>query len=174
VDLVDPPDNLNSDFSAGFTTVAAQACSAAATPIGAIQGRGTSAAMTGTQTVRGVVVPDFEYSGSGAVGDSLRGFFVQNTPGTDDGDPLTSDAIFVFNSVANSVSLGQVVEITGSVTEYGFNSVGGTLTEITPGTIEVCAGTGNISPVAVTLPLASAIDLERYEGMLVTSRSSYS
>jgi predicted extracellular nuclease len=168
VDAVDPPDHPLSDFSAGFTTAGAGSCAAIDTPIGQIQGSGSSAALTGTQTVQGVVVADFEYPGSGAAGDYLRGFYLQNTPDTSDGDPLTSDAIFVFNPIANTVSLGQVVQVTGTVTEFAFGSVGGTLTEITSPTIQVCGTTDGITPVNVSLPLASPDDLERYEGMLVT------
>jgi uncharacterized protein len=167
VDVSDPPDNLASDFSAGFTTVAAATCSAPATPIGQIQGSGDAAALQGSRTVQGVVVGDFEYAGTTSVGDYLRGFFIQNLPGTDDGDAATSDAIFVFDGGADNVSLGQVVQVTGNVTEYGFNSVGGTLTEMTSPSIEVCATTGSVTPVDVALPLTSASFLERYEGMLV-------
>lgn len=168
VDADDPPDHLATDFSSGFTTVAAVTCGAADTAIGQIQGTGTSAALLGTRTVQGVVVGDFELPGGAASGDHLRGFFVQNAPGTDDGNPLTSDAIFVFNANADSVSLGQMVQVTGAISEFGFFSAGGTLTEITPTSIEVCGATASITPSAVSLPLSSLTELERYEGMLVT------
>lgn len=168
VDTNDPPDNLAADFAVSFTTASATACTATDTPIGQIQGRGTSAALTGTQTVQGVVVGDYEFPGSGAPGDYLRGFFVQNAPGTDDGDPLTSDGIFVFDASSNLVSVGQIVQVTGSVQEFDFASTGGTVTEMTNATVEVCGGTGTITPTPVTLPLSSPDDLERYESMLVT------
>jgi uncharacterized protein len=168
VDVVDPPDSLASDFSSGFTTLAAVTCGATDTPIGQIQGTGTSAALLGTQTVQGVVVGDFEFPGTGASADYLRGFFVQNSAGTDDGNDQTSDAIFVFNSNADSVSLGQVVQVTGTVSEFGFFSAGGTLTELTPSSIEVCGTPGNIVATSISLPVASPTALERYEGMLVT------
>jgi predicted extracellular nuclease len=168
VDTNDPPDHLTHDFSAAFTTSGSAPCTTAATPIGSIQGRGLTAALSGTQTVKGVVVGDYEYPGTGSTSDYLRGFFVQNPPGSDDGDPLTSDAIFVYDATVDVVSVGQVVEVTGTVQEYGFNSVGGTQTELTSPTIEPCGITGTITPVTVSLPLTSPDDLERYEGMLVT------
>lgn len=43
------------------------------TPIGQIQGTGANAALTGTRMVRGIVVADYAYPGSGATGDYLRG-----------------------------------------------------------------------------------------------------
>jgi uncharacterized protein len=168
VDSDDPPDNMLGDFSAGFMTVSASSCGSADTPIGSIQGTGTAAALTGTRTVQGVVVADFEYPGTGANGDHLRGFFIQNATDNDDDNPLTSDGIFVFNADANSVSVGQVVQVTGNVTEYGFNSAGGTLTQMTSPTIEVCSTTATITPISVSLPVASPTELERYEGMLLT------
>ncbi|NJD06616.1 MAG: ExeM/NucH family extracellular endonuclease [Methylococcaceae bacterium] len=155
------------DFSAGFTTAAAPvACPAADTPIGMIQGTGPTAALTGTRTVQGVVVADFEYPGSGTATNYLRGFYLQN-PGDDDGNPATSDAIFVANGNNNSVSLGQVVQVTGTVSENGFSSAGGTQTEITATAIENCLTTATVTPANLTLPLPSADYLERYEGMLV-------
>ena len=144
-------------------------CSAADTPIGQIQGSGASAALTGVQTVQGVVVGDYEYPGTGTSSDYLRGFYLQNTAGNADGDPSTSDAIFVFNGNNDSVSLGQLVQVTGTVSEYGFGSVGGTQTEITPSTggIEYCGALDTVAPTDVNLPFANAADPERYEGMLV-------
>ena len=167
VDSDDPPDSLASDFSAGFTTIAAATCSAAATPIGQIQGSGDLAALQGSRTVQGVVVGDYEFAGTTNVGDYLRGFFIQNLAADADGDPATSDGIFVFDPGADNVSLGQIVQVTGNVTEYGFNSVGGTVTEMTSPVIEICATTGSVTPLDVSLPLANASALERYEGMLV-------
>ncbi|HEX6242961.1 MAG TPA: ExeM/NucH family extracellular endonuclease, partial [Polyangiales bacterium] len=128
---------------------------------------GTSAALTGTQTVQGVVVADFEYPGSGSSNDFLRGFYLQNAPGSDDGNPATSDAIFVFNANNDSVSVGQVVQVTGTVGEFGFSSAGGTQTQLTSPSIQLCGTSGSIQPIDVTLPVADATALERYEGMLV-------
>lgn len=165
-DTADPPDQPAADFSATFT-VAATTCAAADTPIGQIQGTGTSAALTGTRTVQGVVVADYEYTGSGTNTDFLRGFFVQNVAGTEDGNPDTSDGIFVFSGDANFVNVGQLVQVTGNVVEFNFGSTGGTLTELTSPQIEVCASGASVNPTDVSLPLSDAVALERYEGMLV-------
>ena len=136
------------------------ACSATDTPIGQIQGAGAAAALTGTRTVQGVVVGDFEGASS------LDGFYLQNAAADADGDAATSDAIFVFNgNGGNNVSLGQVVQVTGAVVEYQNQ------TEISGPAIEQCGATGSVSPATLSLPVSApsgGVDyLERYEGMLV-------
>jgi hypothetical protein len=47
---------------------------------------------------------------------SANGFFMQDETG--DGDPTTSDAIFVFTSSAPAVTVGSRVEVTGEVFEF--------------------------------------------------------
>ena len=69
------------------------------------------------QTVQGVVVGDYE-----GADPALRGFYLQNTPANDDDNPATSDGLFIFNSNNNSVTVGQVVQVTGSVSDFGFGS----------------------------------------------------
>ena len=142
---------------------APNACAAPDVLVGNIQGTGTTAAITGTQTVQGVVVGDYEFPGTGTNTDHLRGFYLQDAG---DGDSATSDGIFIFNNNLNSVSLGQVVQVTGNVSEYAFGGTADTQTQITATTIESC-GSGTVSPVDVSLPFGTATDLERYEGMLV-------
>jgi len=133
-------------------------CAAPFTPIPAIQGSGSAAAITGTVTTQGVVVGDYEYPGSGATANSLRGFYLQAPVG--DGDAATSDAIFVFNGNNNSVSLGDLVRVTGTAGEFQDQ------TQVSATSILGC-GTGTVAPVDVTFPRATATDLEPYEGMLV-------
>ncbi|MEQ1573000.1 MAG: ExeM/NucH family extracellular endonuclease [Vicinamibacterales bacterium] len=140
------------------------ACFAADTPIGTIQGAGTTAALPGLRTVQGVVVGDFEYPGTGATASFLRGFYLQDAG---DEDPTTSDAIFVFNGNNNSVSLGQVVQVTGIVADFQDQ------TQFNAGSsIEACGTTGTVTSVAITLPTPAPLGgvpyLERVEGMLVT------
>jgi predicted extracellular nuclease len=136
------------------------ACSAPDTTIGQIQGSGAIAALTGVQTVQGVVVGDYE-----GAQPALRGFYVQNTAANSDNDLATSDAIFVFNNGVNNVSLGQVVQVTGTVAEYQGQ------TQITSTAIESCGSTDTVTPENVMLPVPAAVSgvdyLERYEGMLV-------
>lgn len=129
-------------------------CSVSDTTIGAVQGSGETSPEAGrTVTVQGTVVADDE-----GPAPALRGFYLQDGG---DVDPATSDGVFVFNGNADSVSVGQVVQVTGVVSEYQGQ------TEITVGSIEDCGTTAAPAPTDVTLPLASATALERYEGMLV-------
>jgi predicted extracellular nuclease len=129
-------------------------CTLAYTPIYAIQGSGSAAAITGAVTTQGVVVGDYE-----GASPTLRGFYLQDATG--DGDPATSDGIFVFNGSANSVGLGDVVRVAGSAAEFQGQ------TQISSVTSIASCGTGTVAPVDVTFPIPSADYLERYEGMLV-------
>ena len=60
-------------------------------------------------TTQGVVVGDFE----GAT--AASGFYIQDATG--DGNPATSDGIFVFTGSANVVNIGDVVNVTGFARE---------------------------------------------------------
>jgi len=162
VDSSDPPNGLTANFAASFTTTAS-VCLAADTPIGAIQGSGASAALTGTRTVQGVVVGDYE-----GADPALRGFYLQNLPADADGNAATADGLFIFNQNNDTVAVGQIVQVTGNVSEFGFSSTGGTQTQISAQTIEACGATANLAPTPVSLPFASLTDPERYEGMLVS------
>ncbi len=152
-DVNDPPDTMEVDFTAGFTAMV-DVCTLPFTPIYSIQGSGATVAITGSVTTQGVVVGDFE-----GPSPALRGFFIQDLTG--DGDPATSDGIFVFEgSNANTVNLGDVVRIVGNAGENQGQS------QISVGTIIAC-GTGSVEPTDVTLPFASLTAAEAYEGMLV-------
>ena len=151
VDGNDPPDNMAFNFTATFGTELDQ-CLLPFTHAYAIQGAGASAAITGAVTTQGVVVGDYE-------GDlSLGGFFLQDASG--DGNAATSDGIFIFNGSANSVSLGDVVRVTGTAKEFQGQ------TEVDATSIRKC-GTGSVAPTDISFPVASSDFLERYEGMLV-------
>ena len=131
---------------------------AGATSIGSIQGTG-KAAKPGTYTVEAVVT---------AVYDGLKpaGFYVQDDAATADGNPATSDALFVVQP-SPAVHVGDRVRITGTVREESaapsFNQ--GVLTEPT---IEVLAS-GQALPAftAIRNDAFSAAAAERYEGMRV-------
>ncbi len=153
-DTNDPPDNPAADVSLTFT--AWSPCVETYTPIYQIQGPGATAAITGTVTTQGVVVGDYE-----GPSPALRGFYLQDAVG--DGDPVTSDGIFVFNgSNADSVNLGDVVRVTGRAGE----NQGQTQVSVGSSNILKC-GTGTVAPVDVTLPLPSLTLPEQFEGMLV-------
>ncbi|MGE3706008.1 MAG: ExeM/NucH family extracellular endonuclease [Vicinamibacterales bacterium] len=154
VDATDPPDTLASDVHVLFSVV--NVCALPFTSIPAIQGSGATAAIVGPVTTQGVVIGDYEVpAGSG----QMRGFYIQDPAG--DGDPSTSDAIFVFNGGTDSVSLGQIVRVSGTAGEFQGQTQIGSVSAIAN------CGTGTVAPVNVMLPLASADALERVEGMLV-------
>ncbi|MFL6167453.1 MAG: ExeM/NucH family extracellular endonuclease [Ornithinibacter sp.] len=155
VDANDPPNTMPTDFTSTFTV--ADSCVATATPIGQVQGPDEASPLVGQRvTVRGVVVGDYE-----GPSPALRGFYLQDPKG--DGDPATSEGIFVFNG-ANSdlVQLGDLVTVTGNVGE----NQGQTQISVTAANVAEC-GTGTVAPTDVTLPMASPTAFEKYEGMSV-------
>ena len=136
---------------------------AADTPIYAIQGSGATSPLSGQAvTTTGVVTKLLN-----------NGFFLQDPAG--DGDPATSDGIFVFTSSAPTVAVGQLIRLTGTVVEFDV-SLGTSnpaaearpLTELSSPVGITLLGSGSITPTVVTLPVPTADGLERYEGMLVT------
>jgi uncharacterized protein len=157
-DLIDPPDNMASNFVWTFTTVPANICDSTFTPIYTIQGSGTSTPLAGqTITTKGVVTGDFQ----GATG--LNGFYIQDATG--DGNPATSDGIFVSSNTA--VNAGDTVLVMGTAAEAFSQTVISPVTSVV-----VCPTIGSISPTPVTLPIANTSDWERYEGMLITVTDS--
>ncbi len=100
----------------------------------------------------------------------VDGFFLQTPTSRDDFDDDTSNGIFVFTSDPPTVSVGDQIDVTGTVEEF-FG-----LTEITFATISVDS-TGNPLPAAIvfddTVPSpdpeapSCSIEFECYEGMLI-------
>ncbi len=134
--------------------VVADPCTLGFTPTYAIQGSGLAAAITGDVTTRGVVVGDFE-----GPSPTLRGFYLQDPDG--DGDPATSDGLFVFNGNADVVDVGDLVVVTGSAGEYQGQ------TQVSASSVTVCDTAASVEPVDVSLPVPNDTYLERFEGMLV-------
>ncbi len=130
------------------------------TPIYTIQGTGATSTLTGVRTTRGVVTQV-----------NNNGYYLQDAVG--DGNPATSDGIFVFTSTAPPVSAGHVVQITGTVSEFNTGAatnaltVANPVTEFSNLTNTVFTGTGSVAPTVISFPVATQGDLERYEGMLV-------
>jgi hypothetical protein len=138
---------------------------ASLTPIPAIQGSGASSPITGrTVTTEGIVVGDFQSA------DHQSGFFIQAAQG--DGNPATSDGLFIYVPRSNPLSSidvrpGDGVRVSGTVKEFRTGS--GTLTELDFVTaLSICTQGTQVSPTPVALPVSSVTDLEAYEGMLVT------
>ncbi len=138
-------------------------CEQPFTPIYAIQGSGSSAAITGNVTTQGVVVGDFE------TGAALQGFYLQDASG--DGNSATSDGIFVFTgSSANLVSVGQLVRVTGFARErFNMTALNGANDNnaVVPAASIASCGSGSVAPVDVSMPFPSTTYLEQFEGMAV-------
>ncbi|NEP17784.1 MAG: ExeM/NucH family extracellular endonuclease, partial [Leptolyngbya sp. SIO4C1] len=132
--------------------------------ISEIQGSGAESPLVGSEvTIEAVVVGDFQDGASGADGD-LNGFFVQEEDADADGSAATSEGLFIFDgsSPAVDVAVGDLVQVTGTVTE--FNG----LTELTNVTVSQ-QGTAVLPTAAtVSFPLSDAADLEAFEGMQIT------
>ncbi len=129
------------------------------TLISSVQGTSDVSPFAGlTVAIEGVVVGDYE----GPV-PALRGFYVQEEDADQDSDPATSEGIFVFHGDVDSVSLGDVVKVQGTVAEFqGQTQIG------FPDSIEILDSGMTVTAAEAMLPLTTADQLERYEGMLVT------
>jgi hypothetical protein len=132
-----------------------------------IQGSGSRSPYAGQSVSTTGIVTGIKTAGG-------RGFFIQDPVG--DGDPNTSDGVFVFTSAAPppAAAIGNEVKVTGLVTEFvpGSDPVSPPLTEITGPTVVVLS-TGQPLPAPVVLtstepdPAGSFDQLEKYEGMRV-------
>jgi predicted extracellular nuclease len=118
--------------------------------IPAIQGPGAASPFANTaQTTEGVITRKL-----GA------GYFIQDAAG--DGNPDTSDAIFVYGDTSGQA--GDLVRVTGTVTEYLPGGAATTYTELIDTVASVLGSGPAISAANMTLPNAN---LEPFEAMLV-------
>lgn len=137
-------------------TVDVQAASAATHSIPQIQGGGGSSPYVTTMQRTGGVVTLLV----------SNGFYLQDPAG--DGNPATSDGIFVFTSSAPTVSVGDRISLSATVAEFSAGDSSRTVTQLTAVSGLTVISRGNtVTPTDMMLPLASAADFERYEGMLV-------
>ena len=84
------------------------------TLISAIQGSGETSPLVGQVVmIEGIVVGDYE-----GPAPNLRGFYVQEEDEDQDGDPNTSEGIFVFHGDEDGVNLGDKVRVQGTVSEF--------------------------------------------------------
>jgi uncharacterized protein len=180
-DLIDPPNNMAVNFTAGYTTVTPPIA------IGAVNGPvadgddGTLhvAARNGQNVkIQGVIYETTLQAITNST-NSYKGFFIQNTVATADGDPNTSNGLFVFmntNSTINGPSgpytpqVGDEVVLAGTVSEF-FN-----MTElVAPLTVTQIVRTGvNIDTEVVPVEANPPVNLadanrywERLQGMRV-------
>ncbi len=158
VDADDPPDTMAADFSSSFQVARIEACGDPTTPIAEIQGSGATSPKVGqVVSVEGVVVGDYQGSGQ------FSGYHLQDPVG--DGDPATSEGLFVFNT-SLAVDEGDLVRITGTVAEFPATNGNTQLSSITS---RLVCGTGNtVAPTPVTLPVASLDVWESLESMHVS------
>jgi hypothetical protein len=137
---------------------------ASLTSIHAIQGDGTVSPLDGQLvTTRGIVT---------AVYPGFRGFYIQTLEQEADSNTSTSQGIFVFMnsaSLPSSAVVGNLLQVTGIVNEFpslnGATQIG--TSAATPTLALLSTGNPLPAPVIISLPLPSANELERYEGMRV-------
>lgn len=127
-----------------------------------IQGSGTSSAYDkDTVLTEGVLTAKFY----GQAQSGIDGFFLQDTAG--DGDPLTSDGIFVYSpNFGQTLTEGNYYRLLGVVEEF----FGLTELKIEIGSASFAEDLGpgpEIQAAQISLPLADSSVLERYEGMKV-------
>ncbi len=134
------------------------------TRISAIQGNGAASPLDGqTVTTRGIV--------TGVVG---QDFFLQSQPADEDGDPGTSEGIYVygFPNPAVSLAVGDFVMVTGKVAEYVPATGAAPITELVSPVTATKLASGNPLPTPIELTAAEVDSsdnqaLEKYEFMRV-------
>ncbi|SRR5690554_75316 len=155
-DLGASGNNGNGDESDEPPVTPNLACGADATLISSIQGESSGSPLAGQQVVIEAVVTAV-FNGAGGLG----GLFVQEEDEDQDGDPATSEGLFVYAPSLNAAP-GQRLRLAGEVIEYDG------LTELTNLTgTENCGSTDLPAPAMATLPWASAEAPEALESMLV-------
>ena len=160
LDTFDPPDAMASNYVFSFTTADASVCGDPATFIHTVQGNGATSPLVGSAvSIEGVVVGDYQATGE------FGGFYLQEQDSDADADPATSEGIFVFSTLTN-VSVGDVVRVRGTVTEFGTPT--SSLTELSSvNSVSICSTGNTVTPTTLTLPVSAMSDFERYEGMRV-------
>ena len=133
--------------------------------ISAVQGVGSIASAVGQSvTVEGVVTAYLA---------NEKGFYIQEESVDQDANASTSEGIFVYygSSVLTGLSansVGDTVQVSGVVAEYNG------LTEITSPSFSLITDATTVvlpEPVNITLPIASIVNWEAYEGMRVNISS---
>ncbi len=141
------------------------------TATGSVVGTDDVSALSGQiVTVRAIVTADYQRIDDDA---RIGGFYVQEEDADADGNALTSEGLYVFDGASPDVdvSVGDLVEITGTVGEFSGQ------TQISPTMVSIIeAGRPLPLPVTVDFPTASVIqnddgeyvaNLEAYEGMRI-------
>ena len=120
--------------------------------IGTVQGSGERSPLEGEEViVEGVVTGNF--------GKHLGGWFLQDAG---DGNPATSDALFVLSDGDSPVRRGDRLRVRGRVLEHGDNDT--TVTALRPVELQMLEGDAEVAPLKLGGP---PDDWERLEGMRV-------
>jgi hypothetical protein len=131
-------------------------CEADFTLISEIQGEGQGTDMDGdTVTVQGVVTGDFT-NNSG----SQNGFYIQQQEDEYDGNPATSEGIFIYEAGSTAPEPGTLVAVEGEADEYY------EMTQIDADEIVECGEAPLPEPLDVTFPIDDA-DFAGMESMRV-------
>lgn len=132
-----------------------------ATLISQVQGSAAATTMANQAvTIEGVVTSVMTGS------DQVKGFYLQEEAADQDGNPATSEGIFVYtNTLKPGIAAGDVVRVTGLVKEFN----GETQLQQTANLslIESCGNKATATAVKVRLPVTSQSSWEALEGMLV-------
>ncbi|PTY04265.1 hypothetical protein DB347_20425 [Opitutaceae bacterium EW11] len=140
--------------AASITLVDDDAPDSGVTLIHQIQGSTDTSPMAGSAvTIEAVVTGVFP---------GMGGFFVQEEDSDADSNPETSEGLFVYSNLGASLTTGDLVRVSGTVTEYNG------LTELSPVASVSKLGTAPLPAASsVALPQASSLAFERFEGMRV-------
>ena len=134
--------------------LAAGACGGSATPISEIQGLGDASPLVGHKaTVEGILTFDARMEGG------FAGFYLQQADGETDGNPETSEALFVYTRKTTGEP-GERLRVTGTVKEFHG------LTELTNVRAMTVCGSAPL-PKAQVLTLLWPNALESLENMRV-------
>ena len=140
-------------------------CGDPAARISSVQGPGDTSPLEGQPvTIEAIVTASFQES-------SLGGFFLQEETRDEDGDPQTSEGIFVYHT-ADPVAVGARVRVTGTIKEFhGLTEVVRikNVTICPPAQRDQDQGS-SVTPITALLPIPSGqprnVYLEAREGML--------
>lgn len=164
-DLDAPLVKMEQDYTFSFTVFRQFSCSADFTRIPDVRAQAQVGGVGPLITTVGVVTGDFQ---SVDATPNLQGFYIQTEPGLDDGNPLTSEGIFVYDPDNRlDVSEGQRVFVEGRserLTQQIRLNVSETVLDAR---VRLCDETlVDIQETLVALPIDSN-GWEPYDGMLI-------
>lgn len=133
-----------------------------------VQGNGDTSPLVGLPViVEAVVVGDFQDGVAGDQGD-LNGFYIQEEDDDADGDPATSEGLFVFNGSdpTVNVAVGDLVRVTGVASEFGGQTQ---ISAFGDDVVVVDTGVTLPTPTVLEMPFDTVDFPERFEGMRVAA-----